>query len=363
MRRLISFGLLVLTSFQVVAMNNLPETLTHFALGSCAKERLPQPIWSQIAKTKPELFLFIGDNQYADVWIQEGDWYRSGPVTDPARFKEAYDTLSGKPEFAAFRAQVPFMGTWDDHDYGANDAGKEYALKDVSQQAFLDFFGFAKDDPIRQQHGIYHARTFGKTGQRVQVIMLDTRYHRDSLDRNPDGRPPNKGPYIPTSDTTRSMLGEQQWQWLQAQLQQPADIRFIVSSVQVVAYEHAWESWGNMPHERDKLYQLIKETNANGVIVLSGDRHLTEISVDNGQLGDSVPYPIWDFTISGMTDKFREVNEHNTYRLGGIFRQSHFGTVTIRWDADGGPQVDLKAIDDTGKVLNHQVVKVNELKV
>ena len=341
-----------------------PQSVTRFALGSCAKERLPQPIWDTIAAQSPELFLFIGDNHYADLWAPEGGEVRMTPVTDPKRFYEAYQTLSDIPEFAAFRQHVPIMATWDDHDYGANDQGKDYPLKQQSQRAFLDFFQFPADSPIHQQAGIYHAKTFGPLGQKVQFIMLDTRYHRDAIDRNPNGSADSKGPFIATQDTSRSMLGEQQWQWLETQLKQPADIRFIISSVQFVAYQHGWETWGNMPHERDRLYALIGNTRANGVIILSGDRHLTEISVDTGQLGATPPYPIWDFTASGMTDKYYPVTEENTFRVGGVYRQSHFGTVDIEWaDENHSTQVVLKAIDEQSRVLNTQTIAMSTLRV
>jgi alkaline phosphatase D len=31
------------------------------------------------------------------------------------------------------------MATWDDHDYGENDAGKEFYLREESQAAVLRF--------------------------------------------------------------------------------------------------------------------------------------------------------------------------------------------------------------------------------
>ena len=37
------------------------------------------------------------------------------------------------------------IGTWDDHDYGLNDAGKEYDGKDFSQQLMLDFLDEPSD--------------------------------------------------------------------------------------------------------------------------------------------------------------------------------------------------------------------------
>jgi len=342
----------------------LPTTLNQFAFGSCAKERLPQPIWSEVLNTNPQLFLFIGDNQYADVWKWDGKRYQKAPVVDPARFVEAYDMLAAKPGFAKLRETVPLLGTWDDHDYGANDAGKEYPLKAEAQTAFLDFFGFDDDDPIRNQAGIYHSRMVETQGNKVQFVMLDTRYHRDSLTRNPNGRPKGLGPYIPNSDRSTSMLGEDQWQWLAQELKKPADIRFIISSIQVVSYEHSWESWGTMPHERQRLYDLIADTKANGVIFLSGDRHLTEIAVDKGQGGATVPYPIWDFTASGMTDKVRPVDEANQYRVGEPYRGSHFGTITIDWQTEvQDTTITFKAITDKGELIHSQSVTLADLVV
>jgi alkaline phosphatase D len=301
------------------------------AFGSCAYETQPQPIWNDIAASQPDVFLFIGDNQYADVQTDaQGNRIR-GPVTNPARFKEAYDMVAAIPEFASFRATTPFMGTWDDHDYGVNDGGKEFSLKQESQQAFLDFFEFAKDDPIREQEGIYHSKVFNSGGRDVQIIMLDTRYHRDPLNKRPGPRPEGFGSYLPTADKSRSMLGEEQWLWLSKQLLRPADVRIIVSSIQVVAYEHRWESWGTMPHERDLLYKLIEQAGAENVFFLSGDRHLMEISKDIGQKGDDVPYPIYDFTASGLTQSFREVSEGNSFRVGEVVRDTHYGLVEIKW--------------------------------
>lgn len=325
---------LVLTAVFTLPVNALidkHEAKTSIAFGSCASQHKPQRIWDDIGKHQLDAFLFIGDNIYADIEMIDGERIYK-PVSRPERFAAGYKELAQIPEFAAFRKQVPLlMGTWDDHDYGANDAGKNYFLKHQSQHAFLDFFGFAENDPIRQQQGIYNAKTLIDDGRRVQIIMLDTRFHLGERIENPNGRPINKGPYIAQTNAQESILGEQQWKWLEQQLKQPADVRLLVSSIQVVAYEHAWEAWGNFPHERQRLYDLIESSQANGVVILSGDRHLTEISKDVGQLGHSTPYPIWDFTSSGLTQAFSEVNEANSFRQGNAIRDTHYGLVDIHW--------------------------------
>lgn len=342
----------------------LDDDVFTLAFASCARQTEPQPIWNEIAKVNPEVFLYIGDNVYADVYEVDGK-RKMQAVDKKERFEVAYAQANAIPEFAAFRAQVPLMlGTWDDHDYGKNDGGKEFVLKKESQTAFLDFFEFAKDDPIRQQEGIYHSRILDDAGRKVQIIMLDTRYHRDELVRNPTGRPENKGPYLINSDTSSSILGETQWQWLAQELEKPADVRFIVTSIQIVAYEHAWEGWGLFPHERDRMYQLIADTKANGIVFISGDRHLMEISKDEGQLGHKVPYPIWDFTSSDITRNLSIVNEANSFREGAVVRDTNFGEIIINWASNTlDSNIVLTAKDRNGGVLNQQKVKLRDLQL
>ncbi len=333
------------------------------AFGSCARERKAQPIWSQIVSAKPDLFLMIGDNHYADFWEKDGKMGMR-PVEKIERIDEAYAALASIPGFTQLRAQCPMMATWDDHDYGANDAGKDFPLREQSKQAFLKFWGLAEDSSLREQPGVYNARTFGPAGRRVQVIMLDTRFNRDALERSPrDQRVSGRGAYIATADKGKTMLGEAQWAWLEEQLRTPADVRIIGSSIQMVADEHGYESWGTIPHERQRFYDLVAKTNASGVVVISGDRHLTEISVDRGSPGRAVPYPIWDFTSSGMNLDPGSANDVNTFRVGPVKREATYGTIQIVW----GPtpektKIELTALGDQSQMLTRQTVFLSDLR-
>ena len=210
--------------------------VSRIAFGSCADQERPQPIWGPIVASKPDLFLFLGDTIYAD-------------TEDMEVMKAKYDKLAALPGYRKLLAACPVLGTWDDHDYGANDAGAEYPKKKESQQLFLDFFGAAKDDPRRKQEGVYDARIFGPTGKRVQVILLDTRYHRSKLkvDKN---RPRSQGQYVANDDPKATFLGETQWKWLEEQLKKPAEVRLVCSGIQVVAEDHGFEKWMNMPREQ-----------------------------------------------------------------------------------------------------------------
>ena len=71
-------------------------------------------------------------------------------------------------------------------------------------------------------------------------------------------------------------------------------IHLIVSSTQVIPDQKGMDEWGNYPLERQRLFELIDTTGANGVIVLSGNVHFTEISKLEG-----TGYPLVEVTSSG----------------------------------------------------------------
>jgi alkaline phosphatase D len=292
--------------------------LQNIAFGSCAKQFHPQPIWDSIIKADPDLFIFLGDNIYGD-------------TTDMEKLRAKYQQLAEQPGYQRIKKHCPILATWDDHDYGRNDAGAEFSKKVESQQIFLDFFEEPADSPRRKHPGIYHARIFGPIGKRVQILLLDTRYFRSELNRvgkpaiRSEGR---SGPYEPVKEPVGTILGETQWKWLEKQLLEPAEIRIIASSIQVISDLHGWECWGNHPHERERLYRLVKNTRAEGVIVLSGDRHHGEIS----RIDNHLPYPLYDITASGLNWKNSFSNEHNPHRIGVPYREEHFGNLIIDWE-------------------------------
>ena len=178
--------------------------------------------------------------------------------------------------------------------------------------------------------------------------MLDTRSFRDPLvKRTEEERTGGLGPYKGTDDLNLTMLGNAQWAWFEQELKKPAQLRIIASSIQVVSGEHGWESWNNFPHERARLYRLIGETRANGVVFISGDRHLAELSRDAELEGK--PYPMFDFTSSGLTRaEGGRLDEPNRYRASAIVRERNFGEIVIDWQAPD-PVVEFRAWVTTNK--------------
>ncbi|XVE94341.1 hypothetical protein REPUB_Repub02eG0001000 [Reevesia pubescens] len=253
----------------------------------------------------------------------------------------SYNMAKNIPGYSRLCANAMVIGTWDDHDYGLNDAGKEFSAKITNQRLLLDFLDEPKDSPRRKQAGVYTSYTIGPLGKQVKIILLDTRYHRDPL--SSDG----------------SILGAMQWSWLGKELRgPPSAITIIGSSIQVISNLSAttgplfyMESWGRFPKERDRLFKLITDSKRDGVFFISGDVHFGEITRFDCAAG----YPLYDITSSGLTQavekvlpsplqfvvRFLEWFTPSTMRVMSqncryrscTYGEPNFGAIEIDWDA------------------------------
>jgi alkaline phosphatase D len=320
MRMLVFVFLIALVSCQPKAPKVETSTLapTEFhsdfvlSFGSCNNQLIPNPFWNQLK------------NQHPDVWIWGGDVIYSD-TEDMQILKNNYAIQKQDTSYLNFVRTTTVMGTWDDHDYGVNDGGNEYRKKKESQQLFLDFLDVKPTDVRRKQEGLYYSQTFTIKDHTIKVLILDTRYFRSALTIDETG----KKRYQPNRHGEGTFLGEAQWQWLQNELtHSTADYHVIMSSVQVLSSLHGFESWGNMPHELERLEKLILESQAKGVILLSGDRHISEISVK--KIGPN-QLPLPDFTSSGMTHSYTSFSgEDNPYRVSKVIFEKSYGI--IRFD-------------------------------
>ncbi|MHC4893050.1 MAG: alkaline phosphatase D family protein [Planctomycetota bacterium] len=298
------------------------EPLERIAVGSCFRERGDAAIWDTITEADPDLLLLIGDNVYAD-------------SDDPAELEAAWKRLDAAPAFRTLKESRPLIAVWDDHDYGRNDAGREYPVRVESQRVFLDWLGVPADSPRREREGVHDARTFGPIGRRVQILTLDTRYHRTPLTRRTGAWPEGvTGPYMPGDDSDGILLGEAQWTWLEEQLREPADVRIIASSIQFAADPHGGETWSNFPHELERMHRTLARTGANGVVFVSGDRHAGEISVrPTAHDGLDAGYDLFDLTASALNQPRGWAPERNDARLGDLWFDTNFGLIEIDWEA------------------------------
>jgi alkaline phosphatase D len=341
-------------SSEKVSLQQLANTtIERIAFGSCAKQWQQQAIWDAVIAAQPDLFIYLGDAIYADT---DGT---TAWVVSEKQLQGEWNRLADKPEFQAARAAIPFMATWDNHDYGTHAGGAEFELKRMSKKIFLDFFGEPTESRLRNREGIYDAKIFGPEGRRVQIILLDTKYHRSTFKKDPVPKVERLkrgkvGGYIADDDPAKTHLGKEQWEWLEEQLSRPAEVRLIVSSTQVIANEKGMDEWGNFPRERQRLFDLIQSTGPKGTVILSGNVHFAELS-----RVDVDGYPLYDFTASGMT----HVNElygraPNAFRVGAPVIDLNFGMVEIDWSAKPALRLTFLVVDARGAVQFSHSVKL-----
>lgn len=303
------------------------KTLTRIVFASCAQQNEDQSIWNRIADENADLVLYIGDNVYGDV--------RSN---DPAlpELKAAYMRLAMSEPFSRVRSTSPVLTVWDDHDMGVNDGGGDYPLKEQSEKLF-EYVWDVKDERASRP-GVHGSWIIGEDGKRVQVVMLDTRFFRSPLKPTDEQGARGKERWLPDEDPAKTMLGEEQWAWLEAELKKPADLRILVSSIQVMSEGHGWEAWREFPLERQKLYDIIKRTGAEHLIVLSGDRHSAALYERNDVIG----YPLFEATSSSLNlpaSKWRAQSgdtwvEQDPNRKGDMYYDANYGLIEIDWAND-----------------------------
>ena len=282
---------------------------------SCNDQDRPQPLWKPIIANDAHTFIWGGDNVYAD-------------TADLSKMKNDYQKVRNHPDYAALLAETNILGTWDDHDYGKNDAGAEWEVKEGAKTILLDFLGYAENDPLRKREGVYHSRAIETEAGSVKFILLDTRYFRSPLkESNVEG---DRYMAWPKSHEG-TVLGEKQWNWLEDELKDnSADFTVIVSSIQFLNYNHGWEKWGNFPSEVATMYDVLKKAKAKNIFFLSGDRHMAEVSV-NTEAG--LPYPLVVFTSSGLTHTWIDgATEANKYRVSNVVKQLNFGVLLFDFE-------------------------------
>lgn len=279
-------------------------TIETVAFGSSANQNLPQPLWKSIGENQPDLFLFLGDT------------LQQAPAGDPSSLTAQYRKLDRLPEYRHFRENIPFMVTWDDQDF--------------KEKEFIKYWSYVGNSTAFDQKGIYHAKIIGPKKKQVQLIMLDTRTFRTSLEN------PNK----------TMLLGEAQWTWLEAQLKRPAQVRIVATSIPLIAATAGKDKWSLFPQERQRFFDLLKKTKAANVVIVSGDRR--QSSIAKAKTGIKDGGMLFDVTASPINDPDPEVVEDPNFE-GKAAAVESFGLAQIDWKER---KISLQIRDKENKILN-----------
>ncbi len=325
-----------------------------FLTGSCAYFNEPaydrpgkpygldSSIFETMAKEKAAFMLWLGDNWYTrevDYNSAWGLWYR------------AYRDRS-MPVLQPLLSSMGHVAIWDDHDYGPNDFGKSYFLKNTSREIFSTFWlNHSYGDG---EEGIYSRYQYND----VDFFLMDDRWWRDfeNLPDSVNGQP-NDG---------KRMFGRQQLNWLKEELRYSKanpfiSFRVIVTGSQVLNPVSPFDKLLRFPAEYYELINFIKDEKIDGIVFLTGDRHHSEvIKVQPDGL-----YPLYDITCSPLssgTHKFGGKEAYNPYRVFGLDELQNYGRITIHGERSRRKmQVDF--IGKKGEPLGSWTVGEQELKM
>ena len=286
-------------------------------IGSCLDQDFPQPIWQPIEEENLDYFIFLGDNVYGDSIFE-----------NLYKMKRAYSKQ--EKLLPDFLDQTDIFAIWDDHDYGKNDGGSDYKYKKLAENLFLDFWNVPINDVRRSREGIYFSENKVFFNKKYKLIFLDTRYFRSQL----KGK---KGSYQKNNDESATILGKEQWTWLEKELDSNFDYLFIFSSIQIIPEDHGFEKWSNFPNDRTKLLKIL-EKYKDRTILFSGDRHRSGIYKRNG---------IIEITSSSMNKPGSSFFETDKYLIGETYPQENYSVLKILND---DINIDIK--DKHGEILN-----------
>ena len=332
--KIIRFLFLYLIS---VNLYSTQEILT-LGFGSCLHQDRSMAILKTIEKKELDLFMFIGDNVYGD--------QKDGELDKLIRtYKQQYNNLEN------FLKNVSTEFIWDDHDFGLNDGGSDYRYKDRAKELFLETWKIPSQDPRRLRDGLYFDKMIEKNGLKVHLIFLDNRTFKSEWKLTDEFNKEGKERYVEDFDPDKTLLGKKQWQWLKDKLNEDSNIKIILSSLQILSLGHGWESWDKLPLERERLFNLIDESNVSNLFILSGDRHrggFYRFKTDGNN-------EIYEFTSSSLNLPIPfNTEEKGPLRIGSTYRKANFGVVRIFED-----KVVMELTSNKGKVVNSLNVEIN----
>lgn len=320
-----------------------------FITGSCAYFNEPvydrpgtpygkdSSIFKTMTKEKAAFMLWTGDNWYTrevDYYSEWGLWYR------PHRDRSL-------PVLQDFLKAMPHYASWDDHDYGPNNSGSSYVLKNESRNVFMNYW--CNPSYGENGEGVYTMISYSD----VDIFLCDDRWWRsaDPVKDSINGKP----------NPEKIMLGRKQMQWLKnSLLYSGATFKIIVIGSQVLNPVSPYDKLRDFSLEYNELMGFLQEYNINGVLFLSGDRHHSEII----KVERPGTYPLYDITVSPLTSgthKFTGSEASNPYRIIGIDDKQNYGRFSIS-GGEGQRKLTVEFLGVKGEKLGEWSITENGLK-
>lgn len=319
---------------------------SRIAFGSCNEQDLQNNFWPIIEERNPASFIWGGDAIYADYDLPT-DWTQFPPkaahqCADPARLRHLYKQQKAVPGYKhLLKSNVTVFGTFDDHDYGCDNADSSYEFRYEAGIEFVKFLGQSPESLMSRRaqegKGVYGVKVYDfarATGMQevpdreanVDPDMLQygsnvtdhssvdpTTYSNHSvavfvLDVRSNKSPWKQGSKAYATDYDGDFLGEEQWQWFETAIRRSrASVNVIVSGLQHHANlfpdPNVAEAWDKFPQAQQRLFDALLQEGVQAPLLISGDVHMTQLMRKDCERvdGSSPRRSLVELTTSGMT--------------------------------------------------------------
>lgn len=321
-------GEVVQGQFQTLVRPGEPSKVS-IVFGSCANDKadIENPSWRAILRAQPDVLCLIGDTPYIDstkLDVQRG----------------RYRTFFAGAGLREVIATIPTIGLWDDHDFGQDGADGRLAGKENSLKAFNEYHA----NPMRSEaEGVYTSFRAGD----VEVFLIDARWFSNA--------------------TTRELLGEKQWKWLEDGLKaSTASFKLLTcgmiwnDSVRPLKTDYI----GHYPKERKRLFEFIENNKIGGVVLVGGDIHRTR-ALKHESAATGVSYPMYEVVSSPLgTNVHANANVAHSSLMFDAGEAHSFCVMTADSLTDPKkPKLTIRWQNAAGKELFELVLNASELQV
>lgn len=294
-------------------------------------------IFDTVAELRPDLMLWLGDN----IYYRDSDFE---PADEAAtRMQQRWAATRSFAPLQRLLRTGQHVAIWDDHDYGPNNANRDFAHKATALAHFKDYWA-------NPSHGLPDvAGTFTRVplGD-VELFLLDDRYHRDD---------------DASTDPARTMLGAAQLEWLKGALRDSrATFKLIANGSRMLsdrpsAEQRGGEGWHNFPDERQAFLDWLTAQRIDGVFFVSGDIHYTHLT-ERERPGT---YPLIELTCSPLTARVHPRPFPVREVPGTLITQRNFCTLAFSGPA-GARALNVTAWDAAGKPLWQEAFPAAQLR-
>ncbi len=248
--------------------------------------------YKKLAEKELDAVLHLGDyiyeygpGGYGDTTLNRIH-YPDREVITLSDYRLRYSQYRLDPNLRAAHQSHAFITIWDDHEIANNsyvdgaqnhqeNEGDYITRRQAARKAYYEWL------PVRESETLYRKFNYGSL---ADLIMLDERLAGRTAPADSLNDPSLR-------DSTRTMLGQEQLNWLEKQLTHSKATWKVIGNQVIYSYLN-WgyskfninlDSWDGYPLEQRKIANIVQDNGLQNVVFVTGDTHSSwafEVSID-----------------------------------------------------------------------------------